>query len=569
MDYYDMFNGTCPEDLPLDDSPIDTDNVLAMVRGDLGRAKRPRKLGRTVRVGLIAAALIVALGVTAYAVYEMFIDKYVIEQPFELETDEKTEEQSSRARISLTGYQGTPEYQAYTEWEAYEDDWWEKAMEHNPWQERGVDDSWHETPDNYAYLYDASFQEQADALDAIIEKYGLTLHQDRAVYYQTKDLYEALGTEPFFNDSIDPIAPNYDVGGYIYDDGSFKAEFRELLSGDRRVDMSVFVNAKGSFAIISGSAELSEDSEAWEYTTASGKTVDLYLSPNSAVIMTESPGAYIYVGVKAGGASGYDPATDPNLSEEQKAFVIENILQNEPDLTEAEQEAAWQEYYDSYVRNQRESLPPAITKEDLEIIADSVDFAVLADRFDGAPHPETADMLPVLQERENARYEASTAAAAERKARSADALAQLGRYAPSVLPASFADWLWGVQEPLDPDLIGLEGKALSCSGNYTPTEVEVDTLVYYRITDSPTEPAAYISTIREFLAERYPDGEVTDETVQGHPAAMVLLPDHGAVYWYDEDADLLFAVSIDDMRYKPAVEWDAVLALAESVEKVG
>ena len=568
MDWFDMFNGTCPKDLPLDESPIDTENVLAMVREDLGRTKRPHKLGRMVRVGLIAAALIAALGVTAYAVYEMFIDKYIIEQPFVLETDEEAAERTT-TRVSLTGYQGTPEYQAFTEWEAWQREWLEKTRENDPWQERGVDDSWHETPDNYAYLYSASFQEQADALDAIIEKYGLTLHQDRAFYYQSKDLYEALGTEPFFDDSIDPIAEDRDVSGYIYDDGSFKAEFRELLPGDRRVDMSMFVNAKGSFAMISGGVEVSEDSEAWQYTTAGGKNVDLYLAPNSAEIMTESAGAYIYVGVSAGSASGYDPATDPQLDEEHKAFVMENILQNEPDLTEAEQEAAWQKYYDSYVRNQRESLPPAITREDLETIADSIDFAVLAARFDGTPHPETAGMLPVLQEREEARSEASTAAAAKRQAQSADVIAQLGRYAPSVLPASFADWLWGVQEPLDTDWIGLEGEALSCSGNYTPNDNEVDTLSYYRITDSLTKPVAYISTIRQWMAEKYPDGEITDETVQGKAAAMVLLPDHGAVYWYDEEADLLFVMSIDDMRYKPAVERDAVLTLAESVEKVG
>ena len=568
MDWFELFNGTCPKDLPLDESPIDTDNVLAMVRADMGRTKRPRRLGRMIRVGLVAAAILAALGVTAYAVYEIFIDKYVIEQPFVLETDEEAAERTT-TRVSLTGYQGTPEYQAFTEWEAWRREWLEKTRENDPWQARGVDDSWYETPDNYAHLYDASFQEQADALDAIIEKYGLTLHQDRAFYYQSKDLYEALGTEPFFDDSVDPIAPNYDVGGYIYDDGSFKAEFYEILSGDRRVSMSMFVNAKGSFAMISGGVEVSEDSEAWQYTTAGGESVDLYLAPSSAEIMTESAGAYIYASVKAGSASGYDPATDPELDEKHKEFVMENILQIEPDLTEAEQEAAWQEYYDGYVRNKRESLPPAITREDLQTIADSIDFAVLAKRFDGTPHPETADMLPVLQEREEARNEASTAAAAEREAQSADAIAQLGRYAPGALPASFADWLWGVQEPLDPDRIGLEGEALSCSGNYTPNEKEVDTLVYYRITDSSTEPAEYISTIHEWLAEVFPDGEVTDETVQNHPAAMVLLPDHGAVYWYDEDADLLFVMSIDDMRYRPAVERDAVLALAESVEKVG
>ena len=86
MDWFELFDGTCPGDLPLEESPIGTDAVLDLVRQDMGRRRRPRRLGRMVRTGLVAAALIAALGVTAYAVYEMFIDKYVIEQPFELET---------------------------------------------------------------------------------------------------------------------------------------------------------------------------------------------------------------------------------------------------------------------------------------------------------------------------------------------------------------------------------------------------------------------------------------------------------------------------------------------------
>ena len=526
--------------------------------------KKPRRLSRAVRTALLAAVLAAFMGVTAYAVYELVIDKYIIDQPAEFETEEEAAGQP-RTRISLTGYQGTPEYQAFTQWEAYESEWWKKAMEHDPWKARGVDDSWHETPDNYAYLYGASFQEQADALDAIVEKYGLTLHQDMAAYYRAKDLYEALGTEPFLSGDIDPISESCDVGGYIYDDGSFKAEFYQLLPGDRRVSMSMFVNAKGSFATISGGVELSEDSQAWQYTTASGEAVDLYLSPNGAEIMAESAGAYMELGVYAGSAPSYDPAADPQLSQEGKAFWLEDRLQEEPDMTEAEQEAAWQLYYDETVERNEASLPPAITREDLQAVADSIDFTVLAERFDGTPHPETARMLTVLKERENARYEASTAAAAE----SVGIIDQIGRYVPSALPADFVNELMGRQEALDPEKIGLEGMAQYGRGIYFPAATEADTLYYYRIVASSAAPEAYVPTIRSWLEAKFPDGKITDETVQGHPAVLSLMPDHGAVYWYDEDADLLFSMGIDDMGESPAVDRAAVLALAESVEKVG
>ncbi len=404
MDIFDMFDGLCPDDLPLDESPIETKHVMKLVRAEVkATERRPRHMSRALRTALIAAAMAAFLGVTAYAAYEFFIDKYVIDQPYPFETEEEAADRTT-ARISLTGYQGTPEYQAYTEWEAYESDWWEKAMEQDPWQARGVDDSWHETPDNYANLYGASFQDQADELDAIVEKYGLTLHQDMAAYYQAKDLYEALGTEPFFTGDIVSYTEDYDVSGYVYDDGSFKAEFDEDLSGDRTVGIQMFVNAKGSFATISGVTELTEDCEAWQYTTKSGRSVDLYLAPRSAEIMTESEGAYMEAGVLSGSAPSYDPAKDPQLSEEQKQFYLEGCLLADPDMTEAEQEAAWQDFYDMCVEREQAALPPAITKADLETIADSIDFAALADRFDGTAHPETAGMLPVLKEREAERF---------------------------------------------------------------------------------------------------------------------------------------------------------------------
>ncbi len=566
MEIFDMFDGLCPEDLPLGDSPIDTNRVMGLVRAEVKRTKKkPRRLGRTVRTTLIAAALAAFMGVTAYAAYELFIDKYVIDQPAEYETEAQKEDRTT-ARISVTGYQGTPEYAAYTEWEAWQSDWWEEAREQAPWKERGVDDSWHETPDNYYGLYGASFQDQADALDAIVEKYGLTLHQDMAAYYQSKDLYEALGTEPFLGGDLAPFAEDYDVGGYIYDDGSFKAEFDENLSGDRTVSMQMFVNAKGSFATISGSTELTEDGEAWQYTTKSGRSVDLYLAPNSAEIMAESEGAYISVSAHAGSAPSYDPAADPRLSEEEKRSYLEDCLRIDPDMTEAEQEAAWQEVYDGEVEIQLSMLPTAITKEDLQTIADSIDFAVLADRFDGTPHPETADMLPVLEEREEERFSGHGDLSEQYDNFMAYAVEEMGRYAPSLFPAGFADMLSASQQPADE--LGLEGgELLSLGGVFFPSATETDGFSYYRVLDCDVAAEGYPDVIRAFLEKNVPGGEITDETVQGCPALLAMTADHGEVWWYDESADLLFSVNID-MMGAGTVDRDAVLALAESVEKV-
>ena len=566
MEIFDMFDGLCPEDLPLDDSPIDPKRVMGLVRAEVKKERRrPERLGRAVRTGLIAAALAAFLGVTAYAAYELFIDKYVIDQPAYYETEAQAQDRTT-ARISLTGYQGTPEYAAYTEWEAYMNDWWEKAREHDPWKERGVDDSWHETPDNYAGLYGASFQDQADALDAIVEKYGLTLHQDEAPYYQSTDLYEALGTEPFFGESVAKLSEDRDVSGYVYDDGSFKAEFDVDLSGERTVSMQMFVNAKGSFATISGVAEMTEDCEAWQYTTKSGRSVDLYLAPNSAELMAEIEGAYISVSAHAGSAPSYDPAADPRLSEEEKRSYLEDCLRNDPDMTEAEQEAAWQELYDWEVEVQRSMLPTAITKEDLQTIADSIDFAVLADRFDGTAHPETADMLPVLKAREAERFTRPSAdEISEQEAASREVIAQWDIFQLTP-PAGYEDaFLSGHR---------LDGHALEWtdqpSGDVVTRQymggngAGLIELSWYRFyadeerTNSTTAEA--LAEAREFYEKQgYSVSELEVNGCEGSVFSDEAQEVRAA--WYDPERDLLFILAAYDVD----LDADSVAELAATV----
>ncbi len=90
MDYYDIFNGTCPDDLPLGDSPIDAGRVMGLVRAEVKSRARPRRLGRTVRVALAAAAIVAALGVTAWATGIIRIVK--VEKPIILGTQDSDED---------------------------------------------------------------------------------------------------------------------------------------------------------------------------------------------------------------------------------------------------------------------------------------------------------------------------------------------------------------------------------------------------------------------------------------------------------------------------------------------
>ena len=269
-------------------SPVDPGRVLEMTmarlgprRLDRGHGKRP---ARRWTVRLAVAAVTAAMSVTAWAVYQAVIEDYLVQTPTQLDAviEDLGGEASPGTTLSLVGYQGTPEYEAYTEWEAW-------LAEH--YGEHPMDNStWHETPDNYYVLYGAAWQDQADALDQITAKYGVRLHESRA-FAEAEDIYGLLGAKPFLLNEYDK------TGGYIYNDGTFKLEF--LNFGDDGTDDSgsLFVSVKGTITDISGYMGPGEYEE-WSYQTASGPTVDLVLYPTGGgLIFYETESAYIHASV--------------------------------------------------------------------------------------------------------------------------------------------------------------------------------------------------------------------------------------------------------------------------------
>lgn len=484
----ELMDGLGDETLALFDGHITSpDRILTIVRQRGARrakaGRRPRRLGRVL---LIAAVLAALMSVTAYAVYELVIDQYVIDRPAAYETPGQTEA-DKRSRVSLVGYQGTPEYMAYTEWEA-----WRRE---NPvdWNALGLDDGYCEVDAAYR-LYGCSFQYQADALDAIIEKYGLTLHTQRGFYRSGEDLYDALGTGVFYGGVI-----GGELAGYVYENGSFKTEGDAVFADGRKVGIQGFTNVKGSFADITLSLDL-RDYEEWSYETASGVTVDLVLASEGAEIMAETDGAYINLGLMGG--------SEPNT------------------------QLGW-----------------AVTKGDLEALADSVDFAVLAERFDGTAHPETAGKVAALDEKERARTDgmAPTAVPAE----SADArtdqqvMDELGTFDLDPAPEGFALVFSGgghSEDRLNADAYWDDGFVCD-HGAYSYDNTQGDGILdldWYRFYTGPdmtatANEAAFEKALAEYASPAYPlihingcKGFATDD---GWLKTAV---------WLDQDRDILF-----------------------------
>lgn len=254
-------------------------------------AKRTVKKARPVyRTVLIAAAVAVLLAGTALAVYHFTMKDVTIGEPYPATMHTDTNENGSlvfdeieTVDRSLNGLADSPEYQAYVEWTEWNDAWW--AENPDPWAALGEDDSYIETPENYAWYYNAVFPEQAEKLDEITEKYGLTLHTAMAGCTSAEELYSVLGVVSVFSEV-------YRVRGeYVYDDGSFKAYC--TLNDSLEKDAVIFCAVNGSFTLIGGS--LPADYEEWTYMTEDGTEVVLASAGDYAVLAADTEGAFITV----------------------------------------------------------------------------------------------------------------------------------------------------------------------------------------------------------------------------------------------------------------------------------
>lgn len=477
------------------------------------------------RTALIAAVMAVLLAGTAaaLAVYRFTISDTTIGEPYTMTMYTHTNEDGSfvfdeveRIDRSTNGLAGTPEYQAYVEWTEWNDAWWEAHP--NPWAELGEDDTYFETPENYAYYYNASFPEQAEKLDEIIEKYGLTLHTANAAYNTEEELCSIIGLEDIVSDAWRVM------GGYMYDDGSFRADCE--LDGDFNKDGVIVCAVKGSFSLIGGS--LPTDYEEWGYTAADGTEVVFAAAGNAAFLAADTEGAFI--------TATFRGVTD---------------------------------------------------RSELEAYADGIRFAALSERF-SENTSDIAEAVAALfaqaQAAQQEELENFYAPFANREERDAAVFEELGHYTVAALPAGYdflynsADWMpnglilgWDDTES-DSTLIS-GGSTWGGANEGDPESLNTLMLSYRRYYDrNDTET---VTNSKEFEAAKafYRDRSLrfTETAVNGYDAVLIYMSD--TVYfltWYDTERELVFTMEgsgIDPERetvYSPFTE-EELINMAESV----
>lgn len=468
------------------------------------RADRSRPAVRLLVRAAIAAALLAALTVTAWAVYRAAFQDYFL-GPVPTSAPESVSPPS--ARLSMVGYQGTPEYNALKEWR----DWMQAHPSEQYLAPDGGDDNADYAWPDYHPFYGAYYTEQGQALDAILDKYGLEPHHNAAAA-SAEDICDALGTGPL-------LPEGYSGSGYLYDDGTVNLQ---VYNKAARSGLYLFAAVKGTLTDISGFSSV--DYEEWDHTVPSGETVDLVLdSHGKGFVLLETEGAYIYV----------------------------------------------------ELRHDFPGLSP-IAKDELEALADGVNFAALADRFDGSAHPETAKAVAALREKtadpdrpaapvDTPDPNGDRVMSASDETISDAVLEKLGRYGFGGLPEDFGGTLSGFES--EQVYRGETFRYDSVSGRYSG-ETRTYRLEYARFSDRDLDGGEYLDLVRKTVLWSV-SGSVTSGKVNGYDALLWDEGDGCSVYWYDESADLLFIASVSaSPNGSGAVTVEEALAAAESVTEI-
>lgn len=289
--------------------------------------KTHKRINKASRMLLIAAVAVMVLTASALAVVTL---------NFGL----KDMQGRTAHSISSNGFSGMPEYEAGVEWSAYLHEAYEEGTNDPPLP----DETGHVEEDSY-YKYGAYSQEAKDTLDALLEKYGLKMHESRTECRSIEALYNAAGKEGFMPAVGDNVADGdeyplsggdkYPISGVYYDDGTFNFTCGALLSDGRSILYNVECIAKGTFTRDAGVNGGPDEYEEWSYTTEGGTDVLLAISKNKSILAADLDNCYVFINIRSGtvndsgdgsmGAPTVDKSDLEALAEEFDFVVINSL----------------------------------------------------------------------------------------------------------------------------------------------------------------------------------------------------------------------------------------------------
>lgn len=288
---------------------------LTKVKEDvMNRIDKPVKRRTRRMMGALLAAVIcvAALAVTALAVEMLRLDQrrgeviQYTECPEPTGTVENTQAPETDngivyTAVNIVGAYGSPEYKAAQEWS----DWLASAEEdgRNEMFPKGfenmtpeeIEERHLELDEKGIYSDMSAFSDEAcEALDAIVEKHGLRLSE----YFKSitwQELFD-MANEP----NLLPISTFLSNTVNYWEGGALSLVSRATLENGKTVNYDVNRSAKGVFSGSTGLMAETNITEEWEYTTAGGTTVTLDLGANKSAIMADMENGFVYVNVRSG-----------------------------------------------------------------------------------------------------------------------------------------------------------------------------------------------------------------------------------------------------------------------------
>ena len=242
---------------------------------------------------LIAAIIGLMLLLMGCAIAVMRLQHMTIDVP--TYTDYWGEE---RSIISLQGFEGSTNYEAFQEWQKFLDsyDTDKKILYAN-------NDFYLECPEAY-YSYGCYSWEMVDKVAEICEKYDLEPLGKPWFYTRIEDVFDAVGIENAFAEKAQEAVVS--ASGYCFADGTFDMEGRLELAGEwnKVVTFDYRSVQKTSFDDVPRSIGNVEEYDQWDDTMQDGTKALLALREDGALIIVDKADSFVTVGVQGVFANG-------------------------------------------------------------------------------------------------------------------------------------------------------------------------------------------------------------------------------------------------------------------------
>lgn len=291
---------------------IDDELVLpVLARLDEERERpRLRMTRKALRVALIAAVMAALLAVTAVASGVLGLKSRLVPAETPAETaDPRLPER--RDHISLNGLAGSNEYLACSEWLSF-CDYYEEQMareclaagkEAEAWK-----DSFHAFAQNQAErdicrIYGAWDETMFKRLNEISQRYDLRLLTDITYAPSQSYLFETTGLSPYIR-GVERY--DYDLGSFLFEDGSFKDESTLSVNGEQYAYTLTCIHTGVLYPF---SLELPTGAQCreWEHVSPEGITLDMALfdneGSNNLIIFCNSEDMYVTLSLRWSGGT--------------------------------------------------------------------------------------------------------------------------------------------------------------------------------------------------------------------------------------------------------------------------